>query len=69
MGFIGKMLVPGPGLASQFGDESVHFGVELNHHFVGVVVVAGQIVTRRMSRGAPELFHPRGARVSAAMAC
>jgi hypothetical protein len=49
--------VPGPGLAhAQFGDERVHFGVELNHHLVGVVAVAGQIVARRVPRGAPELF-------------
>src|SRR5271166_2943031 len=50
-----KMFMPGPGLAHpKLWDERVHLGVELHHHVVGVVMVGGHVVARRMARGAPE---------------
>ena len=50
-----KMFMPGPGLENpEFWDERVHLGVELNYHLVGVVVVGGHVVARRVARGTPE---------------
>src|SRR5208337_1966930 len=61
-GFHRDMFVPGPGLAHpEFRDELVHFGIELDHHLIGVVVVGGHVVARGVPRRAPEKVDAGGA--------
>ena len=56
------MLVPRPRLThTEFRDELIHLGIELDHHFVGVVVVGRHVVARGVSRGAPEEVDAGGA--------
>ena len=51
--------MPGPRLVySELRNEFVHVGVELDHHLVGVVMIAGQVVARGVPRGPPELLDP-----------
>lgn len=38
----------------------IHLRVKLDDHLVGIVVIAGDVVVRRVARGAPELLDPGG---------
>src|SRR5271169_1566079 len=54
-GFHRKVLVPGTRLAhAQLGNEYVHLGVELDQDPVRVVMIRGQIVTRRVAGRSPK---------------
>src|ERR1700681_2878914 len=49
-----QRLMPRPWLEpTQFGNEDVHVGVELNQHLVGIKVIGREIVTRGMPRRTP----------------
>src|SRR5271170_5762039 len=54
-GFHRKVLVPGTRLAhAQLRKEYVHLGIELDENPVGVVMVGGEIVTRRVAGRPPK---------------
>ncbi len=41
-------------MEAEFGNELVHLGIELDYHPVGIIVVTGNVVARRVARGAPK---------------
>src|SRR5690349_13314584 len=54
-----EMFMPGSRLMeAEFGDELVHLGIKLDYHSVGVIVIAGYIVARHVSRRTPQLIDP-----------
>ena len=61
--------MPRPWLVeAEFRNELIHLRVKLDDHFVGIVVIAGDVVARRVARGAPKLLDPAARRLSAATA-
>jgi len=57
----GQMFVPGPRLVeAEFRDELVHLRVEFDDHPIGIIVITGNVVARRVARGTPQLLDPGG---------
>jgi hypothetical protein len=38
-------------MEAEFRNELVHLGIELDYHPVGIIVVTGNVVARRVARG------------------
>ena len=55
-------------MEAEFRNELVHLGIELDYHPVGIIVVTGNVVARRVARGATKLLDPAARRLSAATA-
>src|ERR1700738_2888969 len=55
------MFMPGPRLVeAEFRNELIHLRVELDDHLVGIIMIAGDVVARRVARGAPDLLYAGG---------
>src|ERR1700730_282146 len=58
-----EMFMPGPRLVeAEFRNELIHLRVKLDDHLVGIVVIAGDVVARRVARRTPELLDPGSAK-------
>src|ERR1700730_5019291 len=56
-----QMFMPGPRLVeAEFRNELIHLRVELDDHLVGIIMIAGDVVARRVARGAPDLLYAGG---------
>ena len=53
--------MPGPRLVqAELRNELIHLRVKLDDHLVGIIMIAGDVVARRVARRTPELLDPGG---------
>ena len=58
-----EVFMPGPRLVeAEFRNELIHLRVKLDDQLVGIIMIAGDVVARRVARGAPELLDAGGAK-------